>query len=121
LEFARGGPKVSFLTQVREEDVQPLSTPKVTPQRKTQIPPELQPRETKEYEIPTPPAESRTAEKVSVGKVQIPVVIQYGPTLRSYKEIPSQLAGIPALISVWIILMSWTDTLRFFSIRTSTG
>jgi len=96
LEFARGGPKVSFLTQVREEDVQPLSTPKVTPQRKTQIPPELQPRETKEYEIPTPPAESRTAEKVSVGKVQIPVVIQYGPTLRSYKEIPVTIGRNPS-------------------------
>ena len=95
-EFARGGPKVSFLTQVREGEVQPLSTPQPTPQREPQIPPELQPRETREYEIPPPPPESRTAEKISVGRVQIPVVIQYGPTLRSYKEVPVIIGRNPS-------------------------
>jgi pSer/pThr/pTyr-binding forkhead associated (FHA) protein len=88
LEFDLGGPKVSFLTKMSEKEVQPARVPQVTPQRKPHIPPELQPRETKEYEIPPPPSESKTTEKISVGRVQIPVVIQQGPTLRSYKEDP---------------------------------
>jgi len=96
MEFTRGGPKVSFLTQVREGEVQPVSTPQVTPQRKPQIPPELQPRATKEYEVSPPPPEPRTAEKIPVGKVQIPVVIQYGPTLRSYKEVPVTIGRNPS-------------------------
>lgn len=96
MEFAQGGPKVSFLTQVREGEVQPVSTPQVTPQRKPRIPPELQPRETKEYETPPHPRpEPRAVEKIPVGKVQIPVVIQYGPTLRSYKEVPVTIGKNP--------------------------
>jgi pSer/pThr/pTyr-binding forkhead associated (FHA) protein len=88
LEFARGGPKVSFLTQMREGEVEAPSMPLETPLRKAQIPPELEPRATEEYEIPISRSEPRATEEISSGKAKVPVVIQYGPTLRSYKEVP---------------------------------
>ncbi len=72
IAFAESGPKVSFLTQMQESRVvaeQPLGTPK----------PEQPPVS------PKPDAET---EEVPVGNVRMPLVVQYGPTLRSFKELP---------------------------------
>lgn len=121
LEFADGGPKVSFLTQMAEDsDIQPLAPP--APQKtvvagppvKTQVAktPEIpqterEPSEEAVYVQPVPePAKfSPPAPPVSVDapstpvqpplgaipRAAAPLIIQYGPTIRSYKELPVTL------------------------------
>jgi pSer/pThr/pTyr-binding forkhead associated (FHA) protein len=124
LEFADGGPKVSFLTQMKEGvEMEP------PPQQKPQIPPtpaaiekpfaqnpslevqaavvpplqkphvELPPDEEAVYIPPTPtpepprPRPSAPAEQPLdiIPTTAAPLIIQYGPTIRSYKELPVTL------------------------------
>jgi pSer/pThr/pTyr-binding forkhead associated (FHA) protein len=72
LEFTEGGPKVSFLTEIREAPAE-VKTPAPQPPKQ------------KVSETPQMPIER---EPVSDQRVQAPLIIQYGPTLRSYKELP---------------------------------
>jgi pSer/pThr/pTyr-binding forkhead associated (FHA) protein len=79
IAFAETGPKVSFLTQMQESRgaMEPKATP--APQRPTpQVP---------EQPVVAPMPEPET-EEVPVGHVRMPLVVQYGPTLRSFKELP---------------------------------
>lgn len=81
LIFAEGGPKVSFLTKIEEgRPVVDISTP-VTPEPPST--PQVQPK-------PQP------APEISVQKVQAPLIIQYGPTLRSFKELPVTIGKSPS-------------------------
>lgn len=82
LEFSEGGPKVSFLTEVKEaieeEGTAPLKLEplKIEPKKRTiEKPPPFEPLKVEKQEV-------------SVQMVKAPLVIQYGPTLRSYKELP---------------------------------
>lgn len=82
LIFAEGGPKVSFLTKIMDSTAPPshvdrLQTP-VTP--KTESPQEIPP----EHHFPKPDAGPAS----SIQKVRVPLVIQYGPTLQSFRELP---------------------------------
>lgn len=89
LMFTQGGPKVSFLTRVEQPDAnsaaairaEPLPQKKVldNQQQPVHIPPE-KPR-TKPF---TPPPASTGSD----AKIKVPLVIQYGPTLRSFNELP---------------------------------
>jgi pSer/pThr/pTyr-binding forkhead associated (FHA) protein len=72
LEFADGGPKVSFLAQMKEAPVEAETAP----------PPVEAPGP-----VPTPPQPS-TPPEISVQPASVPLVIQYGPTIRSFKELP---------------------------------
>lgn len=90
LVFAEGGPKVSFLTTV-EEGPQVVET--VTKKSRDtlrldetirEIPPAPQ----------TPPPKPKAAP--APVKTQAPLVIQYGVTLRSFKELPVSLGSNPA-------------------------
>lgn len=121
LEFADGGPKVSFLTQLKEgvelePSPQPVShTPPVStaaersvapsPPIEPQIvkPPERPPVErppvqevayagppTPEPAPPTPPGPFQQPPEV-IPNTAAPLIIQYGPTIRSYKELPVTL------------------------------
>jgi len=82
LIFAQGGPKVSFLTRVEEGRVQPQAvTPSSTPAEAGIAPAQQPPAQQIQPERDSP-------SHVSIQKVQIPLVIQYGPTLRSFKELP---------------------------------
>ena len=72
LEFADGGPKVSFLTQMKEVPVEAETAP----------PPVEAPGP-----VSTPPQPS-TPPEISVQPTSVPLVIQYGPTIRSFKELP---------------------------------
>jgi pSer/pThr/pTyr-binding forkhead associated (FHA) protein len=87
LTFAEGGPKVSFLTQIREEAAEPVS-PSPPVQAQPEFTPEPEPQVLEKQEITSPPPEPERAVEVVVQKVQTPVIIQYGPTLRSFKEAP---------------------------------
>jgi len=82
LIFAEGGPKVSFLTKIIDSPAPPphvdrLQTP-VTPE--TESPPEVP----TEQHLPKPDAKPTA----SIQKVRVPLVIQYGPTLQSFRELP---------------------------------
>ena len=90
MSFAEGGPKVSFLTQMREAPLAPPQPEQAPPPRPDpQLPPEPEPRGTAEHDVPPPPPPQPSAPKeVMVQATQAPLVIQYGPTLKSFKEVP---------------------------------
>jgi len=93
LTFAEGGPKVSFLTQMKEEPIEarPVSA-------RPQPPPVTeQPAPAPVRESPTPPPRPVIEEPtpVPVQIVNVSVVFQYGPTLRSFKQLPITLGKHP--------------------------
>jgi pSer/pThr/pTyr-binding forkhead associated (FHA) protein len=106
LTFAEGGeaPKVSFLMQVKEErmDSQPGGAEAIPA-----APPDFPPREPVEpvrppqtARAPRPPAaETPRAFKpeapMEVATVNAPMVFQYGPTLRSFKQVPVTVGKHP--------------------------
>lgn len=68
LMFAEGGPKVSFLTEIKEGRV--------------------------EAEVTSPPPPEAPG-RTSIQKTKVPLVIQYGPTLRSFDELPVTIGRNP--------------------------
>ena len=102
--FAEGGPKVSFLTQMKEGQVVTETPPpplKREYKEESKIPlkepviheipqkPEIIHKEVFQPEIVTPPA------AVSTQKVKVSLIIQYGPTIRSFKEVPVTIGKHP--------------------------
>jgi pSer/pThr/pTyr-binding forkhead associated (FHA) protein len=109
LTFAEGGPKVSFLmitkegevavepiapaapppppTRSRESYHPPVDTPAA---RQQPPPPRLEPRR------PEPPRPEPQMQEVPVQAVNMPLVCQYGPTLRSYKQLPVTIGKHPS-------------------------
>jgi pSer/pThr/pTyr-binding forkhead associated (FHA) protein len=90
LLLAEGGPKVSFLTRVEEGRPQPQV-----------VPPSGTPAEPQAAPTPQPPAQQiqpqpETPSPVSIQKVQAPLIVQYGPTLRSFKELPVTIGKNPS-------------------------
>ena len=82
LTFAEGGPKVSFLLETQSAD---SSKGRVQERRP---PSEASPRP--EPQVP-PPGRHGSAGRESPGqpqRVKAPLIVQYGPTLRSYTELP---------------------------------
>jgi pSer/pThr/pTyr-binding forkhead associated (FHA) protein len=74
LEFADGGPKASFLTQMKE----------VPAETETASPPLEELRQPSVAAGPRP----EVPPEISVQPASVPLVIQYGPTIRSFKELP---------------------------------
>lgn len=90
LIFAEGGPKVSFLTSIEKD--QPVVEPAPKP---VNAPPPIR-EEFREITPPPQPPPSPRAERQSTPqKIQMPLMIQYGPTLRSFKELPVSLGSHP--------------------------
>jgi pSer/pThr/pTyr-binding forkhead associated (FHA) protein len=91
LTFAEGGPKVSFLTQMKQEQAE-TRPPSPLPPDREEVPRVV----VKEPSVPSvePPLEEPTPVPVEVTKV--PVVFQYGPTLRSFKQLPITLGKHPS-------------------------
>lgn len=106
LEFAEGGPKVSFLTQMKEGQVitEPTTPPpppkkeyKEAPRVSVQEPVivhEEPKRPEMVYQEPVQPAIEKP-QIVSIQKVKVPLTIQYGPTIRSFKEVPVTIGKHP--------------------------
>jgi len=93
LIFAEGGPKISFLTKIEEgRPAVDISTP-VTPE-----PPPAHPKipPVKPPSTPQVQPKPQPAPDFSVQKVQVPLIIQYGPTLRSFKELPVTMGKSPS-------------------------
>ena len=95
LAFAEGGPKVSFLTEVKEGPAAvaaatPTPPPVPQPPRTPDVPRPEPPRAEAPRPAPPPPREDRAAPPPAppVGKTKTSMIVQVGPTLRSFKELP---------------------------------
>ncbi len=90
LIFSEDGPKVSFLTKMtdRREEIQDAPLPSL-PKEPERLIPEMP------YKAPVQPEGAHGAE-ISIQKTQVPLMIQYGPTLRSFKELPVILGKNPS-------------------------
>jgi pSer/pThr/pTyr-binding forkhead associated (FHA) protein len=114
LMFSDGGPKVSFLTQMKEgvAAVEPVVPPvtltapppkpvKFTEEPKTPI--QTKPAPIKEERIRPPvfaqpefaQPNVQKPEPAVVQKTTVPLVIQYGPVIRSYKTVPVTIGKNP--------------------------
>lgn len=82
LEFSEGGPKVSFLSEIKEA---PIEMEAPLPPREKEIVPEPPRPISLQRPSPPPPKESPEAPPL---RVKASLMIQYGPTIRSYKELP---------------------------------
>jgi pSer/pThr/pTyr-binding forkhead associated (FHA) protein len=125
IAFAEGGPKVSFLTQVKEGRAEPdVAAPPPTPREPPAArrdpavaprppqpeppfraepsrptapprPPERPPHRTPQPE-PTPPRPAAGIPvEASIPKARAPFVVQYGPTLRTFRELPVSVGRNP--------------------------
>jgi pSer/pThr/pTyr-binding forkhead associated (FHA) protein len=103
LTFTEGGPKISFLTEIRD---QPSSIPPPVPAEPTpgrtflQAEPRVKPDPTPPVAAPvSPPASpgpSRAASPAplpgpEIRNVKVPFAIQYGPMLKSFRDLPITL------------------------------
>ena len=89
LIFAEGGPKVSFLTKIveRQHEIKDIPLPG-------------SPQEPEIAEVETPSiaqarSESNPAEGISIQEVHVPLVIQFGPTIQSFKKLPVTIGKNP--------------------------
>jgi len=93
IAFAEGGPKVSFLTEVKEAPAV-VAPPPPPPVRQPAREPEVQrpapPRAETPRPAPPAPREERAVPPPAppVGKTKTSMIVQIGPTLRSFKELP---------------------------------
>lgn len=95
ITVSEGGPKVSFLTEITNTPLpqQEIETPAVTPPPAAapKPPPKPAPR------ISTPkPAPVNPPEPIASQPQKVPLIIQYGPTLRSFDELPLQIGNHPS-------------------------
>ena len=91
LEFAKGGPKVSFLTEMKEIAVTTESTLTPSLSAGSQKEPQLIIEEKSHIEQPM----IENQPEIIVQKSNIPLIIQYGPTLRSFKKLPVTIGKNP--------------------------
>jgi hypothetical protein len=99
LTVAQGGPKISFLTRQGDLLTEPPSPRQAPKPAAAPTPPastnEAQgvPLNTQEV---TPAAPAASTDSVDYGRgVKVPLVIQYGPTLRSFDELPVSMGKAP--------------------------
>jgi pSer/pThr/pTyr-binding forkhead associated (FHA) protein len=89
LIFAEGGPKVSFLTKMveRQNEIKDIPLPG--------LPQEPEIAEVEKPSIAQGQSESNLAEEIPMQQVQVPLVIQFGPTIRSFKKLPVTIGKNP--------------------------
>ena len=101
LEFSEGGPKTSFLTEVREGNTEIESFPPRPPTREKPKesfpaePPKPEPKRYPEEKLYEAPPVRQEPLEVSVQPTKVSLVIQYGPTIRSFKELPVTIGKSP--------------------------
>jgi pSer/pThr/pTyr-binding forkhead associated (FHA) protein len=103
LEFSKGGPKISFLTQMKEVEAgKEIPLLKLPPEVAKEIPPKPPIVETPSQPPPPfvekPPFVPPVREEppgISVQAVKVPLIIQYGPTIRQFKQLPVTIGKGP--------------------------
>jgi len=98
LIFAEGGPKVSFLTKpVKDGSTVPYTkTPEPAPQ--PDIPAAAMPKADFEPHFQAERPQTASSAEVPEPRVEtmrVPLVIQYGPTLRDFKQVPITIGKSP--------------------------
>ena len=92
--FSPDGPKVSFLSKAVEgRDFEAISPEPMIPAHIPAQPVEV--IRTPEPPRQAPPRAPEAGPEVQVKKVQAPLIVQYGPTLNSFKELPVNLGQGP--------------------------
>ncbi len=89
LVFSEGGPKVSFLTKVIEGQLEIEEVPLPGLPKEPEIP--MAEKSSVAYAQPG----QVPGEEISIQRVRVPLIIQYGPTLRSFKELPVTIGRNP--------------------------
>jgi len=86
-----GGPKVSFLTQLKESPAMVESMPSTPPHREEHV------ERSRMEGRPRPPVSSVKERpiEVPIQSAKVPLSIQYGPTLRSFKDLPVTIGKSP--------------------------
>jgi pSer/pThr/pTyr-binding forkhead associated (FHA) protein len=92
LLFADGGPKVSFLTKIAEAPGDLPQAPEIPAARMNRPRPSQPPAPS----APSPPAPETPRPAMEIERTQMPLIIQYGPTLRTFKELPVTIGRNPA-------------------------
>lgn len=96
LTFAeKGGPKVSFLTQIKEGLPEVDSGPPPSPPPPSRERPKVEPQRPVEIKPPVTPPLVERPEQIPLQSVKASLVIQYGPTLRSFKQLPITIGKNP--------------------------
>jgi pSer/pThr/pTyr-binding forkhead associated (FHA) protein len=105
IAFAEGGPKVSFLTQVKEGRSEPAAAPTPPEPREAPVareanrepPPAPRPqRPEPPFRVEPPrPADPPRPPEGPVPKVKATFIIQYGPMLRTFRELPVTVGRSP--------------------------
>lgn len=117
LEFSEGGPKVSFLTKVSETQgeigndsraTEPAAEPEPRPvvrQEQPRVPVSEPPKPVEFRQAPPPMPGPKAVGEVGGGKdnrielssqkVSVPLIIQYGPTIRTFRELPIMVGKAP--------------------------
>ena len=90
LAIAERGAKVSFLTKIMDSKHETEGAPSTSPWKETPMPPDL------EEPVLQAHPEISVKEEVLVQNVQVPLIIQFGPTLRSFKELPVTIGKNPS-------------------------
>jgi pSer/pThr/pTyr-binding forkhead associated (FHA) protein len=99
LIFAEGGPKVSFLTQAVKGNITPspvkMPAPSLPPERPAAG---LVDADMAQHSHVEPPqmASPAAMPNAIAETMRVPVVIQYGPTLRDFKQVPITIGKSPA-------------------------
>lgn len=115
ITFSENGPKASFLTKIDStipaagapapgpspSPIAPQAPPAADPFPQPAAPPPVSKPDPFVPPQPQPPvaaqpAQSTPAASVPIVQVKVPLVIQYGPTLRSYNELPVTIGKNPA-------------------------
>ena len=89
LVFSEGGPKVSFLTKTIEGQYEIEEVPLPSPPKEPEVSMVEKPS------VAHAQPEQVPGEEISIQKVQVPLIIQYGPTLRSFKVLPVTIGRNP--------------------------
>ncbi|HQI00913.1 MAG TPA: FHA domain-containing protein [Deltaproteobacteria bacterium] len=96
--FSPDGPKVSFLAKAIEmRDIEQnlnVTRPEPMMQVDVPVPPAGERAAPEPPKKPAPEAPGRP-EEIAVRKVQVPLIVQYGPTLNSYRELPVNIGQGP--------------------------
>jgi pSer/pThr/pTyr-binding forkhead associated (FHA) protein len=92
LKFADGGPKVSFLTRMGESPPQSHPDPDIPVVQPT--PPQPVAPQPQSTSLPLPP--DPPAADIKIVRTQMPLIIQYGPTIQTFKELPVTVGRNPA-------------------------
>jgi pSer/pThr/pTyr-binding forkhead associated (FHA) protein len=112
IAFSETGPKVSFLTQLIEAQADSTDNRESSAGR-AWAQPSREPTGAIVADQPAP-----KTEEVPVGTVRVPLVVQYGPTLRSFKELPIVIGkspkcdlaiAHPALLDRHVQIFYWQD------------